>query len=572
MKKSEKVPARLGWVVGACAVLVSACGGGGGGGNDSAAAVALALAAANNGAAAGTAPSAPAASPAPASDSVPAPEPAPTPTPTPLPVVQAKCAMDSSVTPSVEEQRLTVKLNPSHALSFSQQLLEASGFDGFGPGFAAALCTDGLAGASTYDDALTLVAAQGHKLWQAALDRVQGRAVTGTLPSSDDRMLYWARLTMTLALRQWQPSFSLSDEQRAALQVRLEKSSRGQDVIDFPEGSGYKRILVSGFDPFTLDSDIRIGNPSGATILSLDGTQRTLPDGSKAVIRTFILPVNYGPFKDGMQEDTLGPWFKPGPKQVAASVSMSQGLSRFDLEQYNGRYHYVSVPGNDDLYPACKEPGFWPGTDDCDITPTARWLGYEATPWRRDSPPQFTEASLPFQALINAKTQIDPASNTDTGYEVAQHSTYDVMDCTQAAAEAKAAFDQAMQAYQAALDAYWAKPNQDRYEAYLAAANAKDQAVPPNPLEINCARAGGGGNYLSNESAYRNTLLRDVYNLSIPAGHIHTPIMTEFAFGSGSKITDSTFEARRTSIVGQARRLIFALADTLGPAATKPAP
>ncbi|REM68363.1 hypothetical protein DSI38_06290, partial [Mycobacterium tuberculosis] len=67
---------------------------------------------------------------------------------------------------------------------------------------------------------------------------------------------------------------------------------------------------------------IRIGNPSGATILSLDGNTVALADGSTAVIRTFILPVNYGPFILGMQEDTLGAWFKPGMKRADASVSM----------------------------------------------------------------------------------------------------------------------------------------------------------------------------------------------------------------------------------------------------------
>src|SRR5439155_7621871 len=41
-------------------------------------------------------------------------------------------------------------------------------------------------------------------------------------------------------------------------------------------------------------------------------------------------------------------------------------------------------------------------------------------------------------------------------------------------------------------------------------------AVPPDVGS--CAQSGGGGNYLSNESAYRNTLLRDRMGLSIPAG------------------------------------------------------
>jgi hypothetical protein len=148
------------------------------------------------------------------------------PPPVPPPAIQAKCAMDTTVAASYEEQRLPNKLSSSDALSFSQQLLQASGFDKFGPDFAVKLCSNGLAGASSYDDTVTLLRAEGQKLWQAALDRVQGRVVQGTLSKSDDRMLYWARLTMTLALRQWKPDFPLTDDQRAALQNEFERASR----------------------------------------------------------------------------------------------------------------------------------------------------------------------------------------------------------------------------------------------------------------------------------------------------------------------------------------------------------
>ncbi len=483
--------------------------------------------------------------------------------------------MDPTVQPSYEERRLPNKLSASDALSFSQQLLQASGFDKFGPDFAAKLCSNGLAGASTYDAAVTLLRTEGQKLWQAALDRVQGRAVQGSLPRSDDRMLYWARLTMTLALRQWKPDFPLSDDQRDALQVELEKASRGQYAIDFPEGPQYRRILVSGFDPFTLGAagtngnlSIRIGNPSGATILSLDGNTVPLADGTTAVIRTFILPVDYGPFIAGMQEDALGPWFKPGPKRVDASVSMSQGTYQFDLEHYNGRYHYAAFPGNDNLNPPCSDGGGFPSALECDIFPPERWLGYSAKPWQRDASPQFTVATLPFQTLIDAKTGAG-ILNTDTGqtsgWAVVRHDTYTVVPCTKAASDAASAHDAAQAAVTAALDAF-SDPGVDfdaAYKKYNDALAAAALAAPPNPLETNCAKEGGGGNYLSNASAYRNTLMRDIFKLSIPAGHIHTPIMTAFGSGSDGKITDATFEGRRDSIVAQARNLVIALANSL---------
>jgi hypothetical protein len=246
-----------------------------------------------------------------------------------------------------------------------------------------------------------------------------------------------------------------------------------------------------------------------------------LADGSTAVIRTFILPVNYGPFIQGMQEDTLGPWFKPGAKRVDASVSMSQGSYEFDLEHFNGRYHLASIRGNDNVWPACSEAGSFPSALDCDIHPPERWLGYASKPWVKESPAQFIASTLPFQQMIDAKTGagiINRDTNTTGGWNVVRRDTYTVRDCNKNAL---------------------------------------------GPFEKNCASTGGGGNYLSNASAYRNTLLRDTFKLQIPAGHIHTPIMTYFGTGSDGKITDATFEGYRDSIVAQARNLVIALATSL---------
>jgi hypothetical protein len=84
----------------------------------------------------------------------------------------------------------------------------------------------------------------------------------------------------------------------------------------------------------------------------------------------------------------------------------------------------------------------------------------------------------------------------------------------------------------------------------------------PTSLE-HCARSGGGGSFLSNEIAYRVTLLRDVFGLSIPAGHLHVPVMSVFDPDNLFEITDATFEERRDTIVQQARALVHAVAATL---------
>ncbi len=56
-------------------------------------------------------------------------------------------------------------------------------------------------------------------------------------------------------------------------------------------------------------------------------------------------------------------------------------------------------------------------------------------------------------------------------------------------------------------------------------AGGTDPVVRPGgPTPGSAARRGGGGDYLSNEIAYRNTLLRDRAGTSVPAGHVHLPL------------------------------------------------
>lgn len=83
---------------------------------------------------------------------------------------------------------------------------------------------------------------------------------------------------------------------------------------------------------------------------------------------------------------------------------------------------------------------------------------------------------------------------------------------------------------------------------------------PDGPTPGSAARAGGGGDYLSNEIAYRVTLLRDRLRLpDLPGGHLHTPVLQFGAENTDPQtgtVTDPDFERNRADIVGQVRELV----------------
>ncbi|MFI6767959.1 pyroglutamyl peptidase [Streptomyces sp. NPDC050355] len=88
---------------------------------------------------------------------------------------------------------------------------------------------------------------------------------------------------------------------------------------------------------------------------------------------------------------------------------------------------------------------------------------------------------------------------------------------------------------------------------------------PDGPTQGSTARAGGGGDYLSNEIAYRATLLRDaVRRPALPGGHLHTPVL-EFGPGNtdpaGGQVTDPVFVKNRVAIVGQVRKVVAVAAS-----------
>jgi pyrrolidone-carboxylate peptidase len=383
---------------------------------------------------------------------------------------------------TVEEQRLD-KAVP-------QEVLRRSGFDSVAPEFARALGS-----ARSFAEARKVVGRKGAALWQRAVDRVQGRGPAGgDLSRDDDRPLYWARLGMTREVRTWEPGFGLSEGQRAALIGELERTSRGQSAIRYPAGKGLKRVLVTGFDPFTLDRDIRISNPSGATALALDGTVIETADGP-ARVETAVFPVRWQDFAEGTVERTLRPYLR----KVDLFATVSQGrVGRFDVERTNGAWR-GGFPDNENIG----------RTETVPVSDPA-------------SQPQWTSTTLPYKGIVAAGTGPFPV--------------YDNTSVTE-----------------------------------IPAGGTEAVVRPDGPTQGSTARAGGGGNYLSNEIAYRATLLRDRLGLHdvLPGGHVHTPVL-QFGAGNTTEVTDPVFVRNRLDIVAQVRAIVtVAVGETAKLSATE---
>ncbi|MEV5430924.1 pyroglutamyl peptidase [Streptomyces sp. NPDC052701] len=385
-----------------------------------------------------------------------------------LTVPTAAAAAGTAPSPTVEEQRLDGAV--------PQEILRRSGFDTVAPRFARALDA-----ARSYAEARRIVLHEGSALWRRAVARAQGRGPAGgDLSRDDDRPLYWARLGMTRHLRAWQPEFGLGDAQRAKLTAALERTSRGQSTVRYPRGEGLRRVLVTGFDPFTLDRDIRISNPSGATALALDGTVIETADGP-ARVETAVFPVRWRDFADSTVERTL----RPHLPEVDLFATVSQGRAgRFDVERTNGAWR-GGFPDNENV----SRTGTVPVADPA-------------------SQPQWTTTTLPYRRIVAADTGRFPVYDNTSVTEIPAGGTAPVVR-------------------------------------------------PDGPTPGSTARAGGGGDYLSNEIAYRATLLRDRLGLrdGLPGGHVHTPVL-QFGAGNTTEVTDPEFVRNRLDIIAQVRSIV----------------
>ncbi|MGN9909943.1 hypothetical protein ACTMTJ_20555 [Phytohabitans sp. LJ34] len=391
-----------------------------------------------------------------------------------LPAEPAAAACTTGTAPlTVEEQRLESQPVPG-------QILASSGFDARVTAFAAALCAT-----TGYTQATQVVTTHAGQLWEAAVDRAQAGSPGGQLAADDDRPLYWARLGMTRALRRWVPTYSLSAARRAALERTLERASRGITSSTF-DGSAGRRLLVTGFDPFLLDDEIRRGNPSGAAALTLDGQVLTV-NGVRIQVQTVVFPVRYADFDRGIVEEAIRPHVAAGGQRADAITTVSQGRGQFDLEVFNGRRRSVdSIGDNNNVQGggSFNAPVVFPGVG---------------------SGPEFLRTSLPLAAMQSVGANPFPININPSVWEIP-------------------------------------------------AGGTGPEFRPDGPTPGSIAVEGSGGGYLSNEVAYRNTLLLAGTTGAPVGGHVHTPTLGSPA--DPAAITDPAFEQQRSAIVGQVRAIV----------------
>ena len=158
----------------------------------------------------------------------------------------------------------------------------------------------------------------------------------------DDRPLYWSRLKMAKAIKQTKAYQDCLPDQQTQLMWQFELYSRGQTDIKFDKKTD-KKILITGFDPFLLDRNIKQSNPSGVSAIAFDDLVISA-DGISAEIETLILPVRFADFDQGIVEELLKPYYRTGAVDMIITVSM--GRNSFDLERFPSLRRSADVPDN----------------------------------------------------------------------------------------------------------------------------------------------------------------------------------------------------------------------------------
>ena len=235
----------------------------------------------------------------------------------------------------------------------------------------------------------------GETLWRDATRRAQ-QALFKPPQALDDRPLYWRRL---LEKREFRKQCSAAAFCTALLH-RFERASRGATNLRF-NASADLRILISGFDPFGLDSHLDQSNPSGAAALTLDGRLLSA-NGTTAEVQTVLFPVRFADFDNGMVEDIFTPFvIDPASDQAPDMlITISMGRRDFDLERFPGRRRSAQAPDNSRITTGASS-----------ANPLVPLLNQQPL-----NGPEFVEFSLPTAALRSVQTpyRVNDNRNVDT--------------------------------------------------------------------------------------------------------------------------------------------------------------
>jgi hypothetical protein len=339
---------------------------------------------------------------------------------------------------------------------------------------------------------------------------------------ADDRILYWARIAMVVALKS-HPALMTRFSDRATLVKSLEEKSRGLTTATFAGApSGAKKLLITGFDPFSLNPDPQLGNiyqsnPSGAIALALHG--QTLP--GNVYVQSAMLPVRYSAFDQnpdgtGVVEDFYTRFLDSsavGYEAVDMIMTVSQGSPmRFDVDRFAVRWR--SGGKDNENRPMSVPPKF-------KIRDTT--LGDKFYVTQLPVIKMVVPTTLhPF--FLNAFNQMFAyrAGSTKYSYKLQPNFANSV------------AMEQFISLF--TEDGTWSGvPITEKVEGRADADIARGlggKYVPSELSEFTSPKLsmvsiteGSGGAYLSNESFYRVSRLRAIHAPTLQTGHYHVPLI-----------------------------------------------
>lgn len=191
-----------------------------------------------------------------------------------------------------------------------------------------------------------------NSLWERACVDVQKNVF-------DDRSLYWGRLLL---------SHTLFERKLDTLIPIVEQVSRN---LAQHLSSSEPLAIVTGFDPFGLNSNIQQCNPSGVFALALNGTKI-----GNFRINSMIFPVRYADFDDSCVENAFQTVLNSDATGLVVTVSM--GREGFDLERFPAKCRGARQPDNQNVVITQLSDPFDPPLDG----------------------PSFFEFSLPVEAML----------------------------------------------------------------------------------------------------------------------------------------------------------------------------
>lgn len=352
-----------------------------------------------------------------------------------------------------------------------------------------------------------------------ALARARLMARDNNYANADDRIYYWARIKMIVALKSHAAMLRRTGTASYKEVIEyFEHKVRGIDAIDFTPAGALKKVLICGFDLYGVSENRYRNNPSGANALALHGKILKWGTTDWVYVQSVIFPNRYADFDGkngiGIVEQAFKKCIDPSDPNHSANllpdmvVTISQAFpGDFWIDRFAVRNRMVVRDNN-----GFKSSGF-------PSLPTGMEF-YETTlepdKFKRSSNINFPAEDLNTRTTI-AKEEFNSYFNNVFIYELPGNNVgyyLGEVDMTLAGSNINDGY-------------HFLKDGTDKVENYSPPSSFLMGVVP---TEANLTAdmqgfIGSGGSFFSNESFYRTARLRRDHNPGLPTGHLHIPML-----------------------------------------------